>query len=1093
MLEPIFGINLGAFPIYKIMVVIGFFAALLRINKEMKIQYFSKYVKGCVRKSFFFAALIGLAGANIANWFLFENGMSYSLYERVTQGGFTFYFGMLCFFVASALFLRMYKLNVKHCINLVIPAFLLAHFFGRLGCSLRGCCFGEEVSLFGLTFNIPVREIEAVFLLVLFFVLAKRHYINRFKIYIFSYSAFRFLAEFFRGDERGSVLGIPFLSPTQIAALIVIIISAFICFTAPVLNLCGASEFVNKFKEKKKAVLQSVNNFFTKKKNRPYSSRSFTFTPQRIRGRAIKIILSILLIFTILIGSVLYANPFGISGIETMKYSLKDTFSFVYATKGVEDEIGSANGVSLLDISELGTIKSKTDALAAVKKYDNWTNLDYACTQTKTLSNGNRLYVFNQVVDKKPVLGKTRVLVTDKNEQALYIAGDASTATFTVKKVNTNRPDMPTVTQAFGKDVTVLEKKDYWFDTGEGLVDSYHAVLTDDGKTPVLGAVIDKSTGKIISLTEPQCGILSTQESNNIGMATDNVLELLKDNNTDELKKLSKNKKPSELAESRKNIEEALSKAFKKSKLNAEEFATIIESADEVATNVPNLNENIYREIVVEETRRTLINNGSDPDEAEKCAQKVEKAFKSADINQTDDEVVTTLTASESKTKFKHAIDFENDTDLFNVKSEENHSLDITVSAEEPVQVEVYDKTGKAVTSMYVEDEETLPIFAEEGNEFFVRVTDRNNSLAPISSPSKYSISLKSTLDEDKIPPSASLTLTTLKSSYNTSNLALVAGMISIDGQTLTTEEAAAVSVLPMLMDSCGSCVGMQEELDTAKTVLAGLFVPNFENYPELTMLRGSEMQLEHFRHVEKDGVLYLKARLIITRDGLELYNGFTFLKLENVKQVTTTEENSKFLEIFGQPYHITDANSDYLYSVFGDTANSISSTSELQSLYQYVKSKPIKVGDTTVYISEVDEQAALKEHSAEKVNSLKKYITRRNITTLSSHKAALEISAATLEGISTIGGTAYDIYGAVTDPFGTLAEAVFSQNEFTNNIWNAASFLASPTGYVTDVVIDSAIEASGEAADAIEEYIPPFDAAINDCYKELESLNAAA
>ena len=77
--------------------------------------------------------------------------------------------------------------------------------------------------------------------------------------------------------------------------------------------------------------------------------------------------------------------------------------------------------------------------------------------------------------------------------------------------------------------------------------------------------------------------------------------------------------------------------------------------------------------------------------------------------------------------------------------------------------------------------------------------------------------------------------------------------------------------------------------------------------------------------------------------------------------------------------------------------------------------------------------------------------------------------------------------------PFGTLAEAVFSQNEFTNNIWNAAKFIASPTDYVVDVVIDSTIEAAGEAADAIEDDIPPFDAAINDCYKELESLNAAA
>ena len=324
---------------------------------------------------------------------------------------------------------------------------------------------------------------------------------------------------------------------------------------------------------------------------------------------------------------------------------------------------------------------------------------------------------------------------------------------------------MPTVKEAFGEKVTVLEQKEYWFDSGDGLVDSYHAVLTDDGKTPVLGAVIDKETNKIISLTEPECGVLSTSESNSIGIANDRVINLLKQEQIEEVKKLSKNRKPSELAESRKDIEEALSKALKKSKLETEEFIEILESADKVAENVPNLNENIFREIIVEETKQTLIGNGETAENADKCAKKVRKAFESAGIEETEDETVSTITAKESKTKFKHKINFQNDADLFNVKSEENHSVDMTISAQKPVQVEVYDNKGSAITSMYVEDEETIPIFAEEGNEFFVKVTDRNNSLSPISSPYSYSVSLKSSLDENKLPPSAALAIETIETS----------------------------------------------------------------------------------------------------------------------------------------------------------------------------------------------------------------------------------------------------------------------------------------------------------------------------------------
>lgn len=98
----------------------------------------------------------------------------------------------------------------------------IGHAIGRVGCFLSGCCYGIttgtnlDVNFPGIGPHLPVQLFEMAFLLILgglLLVFAFKHYTNYTSIiYLFAYSVFRFVIEFYRGDERGQLAG---LSPSQ--------------------------------------------------------------------------------------------------------------------------------------------------------------------------------------------------------------------------------------------------------------------------------------------------------------------------------------------------------------------------------------------------------------------------------------------------------------------------------------------------------------------------------------------------------------------------------------------------------------------------------------------------------------------------------------------------------------------------------------------------------------------------------------------------------------------------------------------------------------------------------------------------------------
>ena len=224
MLKPIFEFDYWGLPIYNIMAAVGALFALMTLLKKEKNLHLSAELEEKINRSFLIAGLLSLFFANVANWFLFPEILNYPLMQRVTLGGLSFYYGMFGFFAVSTLLLKLQKMDYKFWINEVIPSVLIFHAFGRIGCSLAGCCYGvqiEPINIFGLTIDrFPAREIESICLFIMFFVFQHVIKKNRFFWYLLSYSTIRFLLEYGRGDDRGRLIA-SILSPAQVTSIFV--------------------------------------------------------------------------------------------------------------------------------------------------------------------------------------------------------------------------------------------------------------------------------------------------------------------------------------------------------------------------------------------------------------------------------------------------------------------------------------------------------------------------------------------------------------------------------------------------------------------------------------------------------------------------------------------------------------------------------------------------------------------------------------------------------------------------------------------------------------------------------------------------------
>ena len=229
---------------YAIMLILGVLAFTGVFFIKTKKYNFSKILKENLIICFIISGCLMYVGA------FFFDSLFHSIEEgKLVKGGITYLGGfitaIITFVILIIKVMPYHKKNILFFLNIIIIGIVIAHSLGRVGCFLAGCCYGKQTtSIFGVTFPkgstayflygpnhsvLPTQLFEAIFLFLLFIVLLfiKK---NQFVVYLFSYGIFRFVLEFLRGDDRGSLF---ILSPSQWLSIALIITGIIILIKKP--------------------------------------------------------------------------------------------------------------------------------------------------------------------------------------------------------------------------------------------------------------------------------------------------------------------------------------------------------------------------------------------------------------------------------------------------------------------------------------------------------------------------------------------------------------------------------------------------------------------------------------------------------------------------------------------------------------------------------------------------------------------------------------------------------------------------------------------------------------------------------------------
>lgn len=241
---PIIDLGFIKIPSYSLMMFVGVVAYVVYLFVALKKEGKSQKV---IDKSMFVSALAFAVMGITA--FLF-NSLFHSIEEgRLVLGGITWAGGVVgafpAFVVLTHYLIKEERGKEIEFFSLIVPGIVLGHAFGRIGCFLGGCCFGQVTeSWLGVVFPngslaeqlypntithegsfpvLPTQLFEAGFEFLLFAVMLifrKKWKYAHAEIYLFSYGIFRFGLEFLRGDDRGATGFV--LSPSQLLCLLMV-------------------------------------------------------------------------------------------------------------------------------------------------------------------------------------------------------------------------------------------------------------------------------------------------------------------------------------------------------------------------------------------------------------------------------------------------------------------------------------------------------------------------------------------------------------------------------------------------------------------------------------------------------------------------------------------------------------------------------------------------------------------------------------------------------------------------------------------------------------------------------------------------------
>jgi phosphatidylglycerol:prolipoprotein diacylglycerol transferase len=195
--------QIGPLTIYSwgVMVALGFavgiVVAVLRAQKE-------GFPPETVVDLSMYILLSAIIGARlfyvIQFWNEFKNNV-WSVFA-VWEGGMVFYGGLIAALLVLLWQVKRKKIDLLKILDIAAPSTAIGYSIGRLGCFLRGCCFGVESNLLP-DFRHPTQLYSSIAGLLIFAVLIyireKKKYDGQVFVWaIISYSIYRFSIEFVR-------------------------------------------------------------------------------------------------------------------------------------------------------------------------------------------------------------------------------------------------------------------------------------------------------------------------------------------------------------------------------------------------------------------------------------------------------------------------------------------------------------------------------------------------------------------------------------------------------------------------------------------------------------------------------------------------------------------------------------------------------------------------------------------------------------------------------------------------------------------------------------------------------------------------------
>ncbi|MFH1728136.1 MAG: prolipoprotein diacylglyceryl transferase [Pseudomonadota bacterium] len=205
---------------YGLMLAIGFFIgiqlALARAKKENVDPAFILSLTFWI----FIAAIVGSRMLHVFAEDLDKYIANPIKVFYLWEGGYAFYGGFLASFLVLFVFCIKNKMKILKITDMLAPSVAIGLAYGRMGCFLAGCCYGQESnSIFSVTFPIqtlgkasvpllPTQTISSlnaaiIFLILTYFYNKKKFHGQIFFLFIILYSISRSTIEFFRDDHRG--------------------------------------------------------------------------------------------------------------------------------------------------------------------------------------------------------------------------------------------------------------------------------------------------------------------------------------------------------------------------------------------------------------------------------------------------------------------------------------------------------------------------------------------------------------------------------------------------------------------------------------------------------------------------------------------------------------------------------------------------------------------------------------------------------------------------------------------------------------------------------------------------------------------------